>query len=110
KTAVFFAAEQSIFAKHVTTYLTSWNVYFSHMPYKKSKHDISNPTAPQAAAAEVFSKTETCDPEKIGSADLDYTTHDAIMILTITSNLEPHLQAPFTFRLTFYHINHLSAQ
>lgn len=34
KKAVFFAAEQSIFAKHITTYLTSWNMDVSHMPYE----------------------------------------------------------------------------
>ncbi|OAV97812.1 hypothetical protein PTTG_01331 [Puccinia triticina 1-1 BBBD Race 1] len=42
KKAVFFAAEQSIFAKHITTYLTSWNIDVSHMPYEKSEHDLAN--------------------------------------------------------------------
>ncbi|KNZ63020.1 uncharacterized protein VP01_11981g1, partial [Puccinia sorghi] len=46
KPAVFFAAEQSIFAKHITKYLTSWNVDVSHMPYEKSEHDTSNPRLP----------------------------------------------------------------
>ncbi|KAI8443582.1 hypothetical protein BY996DRAFT_8695796 [Phakopsora pachyrhizi] len=34
KKVTLFAAEQSIFAKHITTYLTSWNMDVSHMPYK----------------------------------------------------------------------------
>ncbi|KAI7938132.1 hypothetical protein MJO28_015052 [Puccinia striiformis f. sp. tritici] len=50
KKAVFFAAEQSIFAKHITTYLTSWNIDVSHMPYEESGHDSSNVAAHQAAA------------------------------------------------------------
>ncbi|KAA1070357.1 ssk1 response regulator receiver [Puccinia graminis f. sp. tritici] len=50
KKAVFFAAEQSIFAKHITTYLTSWNIDVSHMPYEKGEHDPSNSSAEMSAA------------------------------------------------------------
>ncbi|MBW0479982.1 hypothetical protein O181_019697 [Austropuccinia psidii MF-1] len=39
KKAVFFADEQSIFAKHITTYLTSWNVDVYHMPYETTSLD-----------------------------------------------------------------------
>ncbi|KAG0145085.1 hypothetical protein CROQUDRAFT_659173 [Cronartium quercuum f. sp. fusiforme G11] len=45
KKAVFFAAEQSIFAKHITTYLTSWNMDVSHMPYEPGDGDCVSRSA-----------------------------------------------------------------
>lgn len=48
KKAVFFAAEQSIFAKHITTYLTSWNIDVSHMPYECSHVEQSQGSDSQA--------------------------------------------------------------
>ncbi|PLW15687.1 hypothetical protein PCANC_14339 [Puccinia coronata f. sp. avenae] len=63
KKAVFFAAEQSIFAKHITTYLTSWNIDVSHMPYEKSEYDLPNSTTPQTAA-DASSRDRTISTEK----------------------------------------------
>lgn len=51
KKAVFFAAEQSIFAKHITTYLTSWNMDVSHMPYEPGDESGAQPHKPSISGS-----------------------------------------------------------
>ncbi|KAH9814122.1 hypothetical protein DFH28DRAFT_1028492 [Melampsora americana] len=73
KKAVFFAAEQSIFAKHITTYLTSWNMDVSHMPYEPG--DEPGPQAHKPSISSTLTIPASDPSRKDGSSA---TTSDSV--------------------------------